>query len=260
VKIARLLTAGALATTLMSANAIADEASATMSDAQKKEVEKVIREYLVSNPEVLVEASQALQSKQQQKMQDQAKAAIEQNAGDLFQGKLTTVGNVKGKVTLVEFFDYQCIHCKKMAPVMDTIVKQDNNLRVIYKEFPIFGKKSELASRAAIAAGMQGKYQQMHNALLGLSKQLDEKIVMETAKSVGLDMAKLKKDMDSKEVTSILDANRQLAEKLHLMGTPAIIVASTPGSVLKKGTEPAFIPGAATEQSLQELIKKASEA
>ncbi len=259
VKFKSLLTAGALATTLVSHAVLAeDSAASTMNDAQKKEVEKVVHDYLVNNPEVLLEASQALQQKQQQNMQQQAQSAIQDHADDLFQGKLTTVGNPKGHVTVVEFFDYQCIHCKKMAPVMDTVVKKDSDLRVIYKEFPIFGKSSETASRAALAAGMQGKYQKMHEALLSTEKHLTDKIVMDIAKSVGLDMHKLKKDMDGKEVSAILDSNRQLAEQLHLMGTPAFIVASTPDGKFKKGTEPSFVPGAASEESLQEMIKKAA--
>lgn len=257
-KLNNFLTAGALATSLMSPVVLAADAPATMTDDQKKAMEQVIHDYLVKNPEVLLEASQALQQKQQQNMQQQAQSAILENAPQIFEGKLTTVGNTKGKVTVVEFFDYQCIHCKKMAPTMDSLVKKDSSLRVIYKEFPIFGKTSEVASRVALAAGMQGKYQQMHDALMKVEKRLDDQIVMDAAKSIGLDMDKLKKDMDSKEVSDILDGNRQLAEKLHLMGTPAFIVAATPDGQFKTGTEPSFIPGAASEQSLQELIKKAA--
>lgn len=257
-KFTNFLTAGALATSLVSSAVMAVDAPTPMSDTQKKEIEKLVHDYLISNPEVLLEASQALQQKQQQNMQQQAQSAIQENAEPLFQGKLTTVGNPKGNVTVVEFFDYQCIHCKKMAPTMDSLVKKDGDLRVVYKEFPIFGKSSEVASRAALAAAMQGKYQAMHDALLKLEKRLDDQIVMDTGKAVGLDMKKLKKDMDSKEVTEILDANRQLAEKLHLMGTPAFIVAATPEGQFKKGSEPSFIPGAASEESLKELIKKAA--
>ena len=261
-KFTNLLAAGALATSLVSPAVMAADATTTttppMSDAQKKDIEKVVHDYLVSNPEVLLEASQALQQKQQQNMQQQAQSAIQENAAQLFQGKLTTTGNPKGNVTVVEFFDYQCIHCKKMSPTIESLVKKDSDLRVIYKEFPIFGKSSEMASRVALAAGMQGKYQAMHDALFKIEKRIDNKLVMESAKSIGLDMAKLKTDMDSKEVTAILDDNRQLAEKLHLMGTPAFIVASTPNGQLKAGTEPSFIPGAASEESLQELIKKAA--
>lgn len=262
-KYTNLLAAGTLALSLVSQAVMAVDAPApapapAMPDAQKKEIEQVIHNYLVSNPEVLLEASQALQQKQQQNMQQQAQSAIQENADQLFQGKLTTTGNLKGNVTLVEFFDYQCIHCKKMSPTLDSLTKKDSDLRVIYKEFPIFGKSSETASRAALAAGMQGKYQQMHQALLSVEKRLDDQLIMDTAKTVGLDLTKLKTDMNSKEVSDILDANRQLAEKLHLMGTPAFIVAATPQGTFKKGTEPSFVPGAASEESLQEMIKKAA--
>ncbi|MCP0914192.1 MULTISPECIES: DsbA family protein [Legionella] len=252
-KLTSILTAGALAAVIASPVSAAE----TMSAEQKKEIEQIIHDYLVNNPEVLVEASQALQQKQQQSMQEQAKGAIIENAEQLFNEKLAIAGNPKGNVTLVEFFDYQCIHCKKMKPIISALIKKDANLRVIYKEFPIFGKSSELASQVALAAAMQGKYQQMHDALLDLNKRLDETIIMDAAKSVGLDLEKLKKDMESKQVMDALNANRELAEKMHLMGTPAFIIAATPGGQFKKDSEPAFIPGAASEETLQDLIKKA---
>jgi len=257
VKFTNLVAAGALATSLVSPVIMADTTT-PMSDAQKKEIQKVVHDYLVSNPEVLLEASQAYQQKQQESMKEQAQTSIQQNTDQIFEGKLTTAGNPKGNVTIVEFFDYQCIHCKKMAPTMESLIQKDSDLRVIYKEFPIFGESSDMASRVALAAGIQGKYLAMHNALLKIEKSLDEQSVMNAAQALGLDMIKLKTDMAGKEVTDILDANRQLAEKLHLMGTPAFIVASTPNGQFKVGSTPAFIPGAASEQSLQELIKKAA--
>src|SRR5471030_1484430 len=118
--------AGAMATSLVSNMVMAADAltTNTMQEPQKKEIEKVIHDYLISNPEVLLEASQALQQKQQQNMQQQAQSAIEENAAQLFTGKMTTIGNPKGNVTLVEFFDYQCIHCKKMSPVIANLVKK----------------------------------------------------------------------------------------------------------------------------------------
>lgn len=254
-KLTSLLTVATLAAAMASPVVMADE---TMSPEQQKQVEKVIHDYLVNNPEVLIEASQALQQKQQQNVQQQAKAAISENADQLFNGKLAVAGNATGNVTLVEFFDYQCIHCKKMAPVMGELIKKDNNLRVVYKEFPIFGESSETASKAALAAGMQGKYLQMHDALLKLDQRLDDKLVMNTAKSIGLNMDKLQKDMKSKVVADALADNRALAEKMHLMGTPAFVIASTPAGKFDAKSEPTFIPGAASEASLQELIKKAA--
>ncbi|CEG60256.1 27 kDa outer membrane protein [Legionella micdadei] len=261
VKFTNLLTAGALMSAMTMPVAIAADANnnnGTMPDAQKKQIEQVIHDYLINNPEVLLEASQALQQKQQQAMQVQAQAAIQENASQIFNDKLAVAGNPKGNVTLVEFFDYQCIHCKKMAPVISNLVKQNPNLRVVYKEFPIFGKSSDSASRAALAAAMQGKYLAMHDALIKQENRLNDQVIMDTAKSLGLDMTKFKTDMSSQTVNDALDSNRQLAEKLHLMGTPAFIIAATSDGKLKDGSTPAFIPGAASEESLQELVKKES--
>lgn len=255
-KFTSLLTATALAATIASPSIMA--ADSTLSDAQKTEIQTLVHDYLLNNPEVLLEVSQALQKKQQLTQQKQAQSAITDNASELFNDKMTTFGNPKGGVTLVEFFDYQCIHCKKMAPVIAELVKGDSNLRVIYKEFPIFGESSDMASRAALAAAMQNKYLQMHEALLGQEKHVDQKIIDETAKKIGLNMNKFKADMTGKEVTDALAANRKLAEQLHLMGTPAFIVGSTPGGVFKADSQPGFIPGGTDASTLKDLIKKAA--
>lgn len=230
-----------------------------ISPEQKTQIEKIVHDYLVNHPEVLIEASQSLQKKQQQAMQEEAKKAIIENQDKLFTEKLAVVGNPNGNMTIVEFFDYQCIHCKKMQPVLDALIKKNKNLRVIYKEFPIFGKSSEIASRAALAAAMQGKYKEMHNALIDVEKRLDDEVVMQTAKSIGLNIEKLKKDMESDVINKALDENRQLAEKMHLMGTPAFILAKTSNGKLQKGSDPVFIPGAFSEENMQSLINEAGK-
>lgn len=142
-KFTNLLTVGALTASLVSPAIMAADTNNTtpMSDAQKKEIEKVVHDYLVANPEVLLEASQALQQKQQQNMQQQAQSAIKENTDQLFLGKTTIVGNPKGNVTIVEFFDYQCIHCKKMSPIIDSLIKKT----VIYA---LFIKSSQFLVRA----------------------------------------------------------------------------------------------------------------
>jgi protein-disulfide isomerase len=245
--------AGALALLLGTSSVFAE-------DMQKKDIEKIVHDYLVTNPEVLLEASQALQQKQQNTMQQQAQSAIRDNIKPLIgDGKLAVVGNPKGDVTIIEFFDYQCVHCKRMLPVLSEITNKDKSVRIIYKEFPIFGKTSDLASRAALAASLQGKYSQMHDALLKIEDHLKEATVMDAAKNAGLDMTKLKADMDSKQVTEALKANRELAEKLRLMGTPAFIVLSTPGGNYKPGSEAAFVPGLVSAEALQGLINKAKQ-
>jgi protein-disulfide isomerase len=265
VKLSKVVTTSALAVAMASQALFADttpaaQAVSSASDMQKKEFEKVIHDYIVNNPEVLLEASQALQQKQQQNVQQQAQAAIKEQAPQLFDAKLAVLGNPNGNVTIVEFFDYQCIHCKNMAPVLKELMSKNNNLRIVYKEFPIFGKSSEFASKVAIAAAMQGKYAQVHEALLKVNKKLTDELVLSTAKSAGVDMNKLKADMKSKTVEDVLADNKKLAEKLRLMGTPAFIVAATPDNKFKADSEASFIPGAASAESLQELIKKHSPA
>ncbi len=256
-KLKRLVTACAAGTLMMTA-ALPVMAADSFNQTQTKSIQTIVHDYLIKNPEVLVEASQNLQKKQQEAMAEQAKVAIADHASQLFDGNMTTVGNPKGNVTIVEFFDYQCIHCKKMSPVVSELLKKDSNLRVVYKEFPIFGKSSETASKAALAAAMQGKYQAMHDVLIGQEKGLTDESVMNLAKSVGLDMKKFEIDIKSKAVSEQLDANRTLAEQLRLMGTPAFIVASTPAGQFKSGSQPTFIPGAISLTSLQDLIKKAA--
>lgn len=235
-------------------NATNSSGTNAISSEQKTQIEQIIHDYLVNHPEVLIEASQSLQKKQQQAMQEEARKAIIANQEKLFTEKLAVAGNPDGNITIVEFFDYQCIHCKKMQPVLENLIQNNKNLRVIYKEFPIFGKSSEIASKAALASALQGKYKEMHLALINVDKRLDDEVVMDVAKSVGLNLEKLKKDMESDVVINALNQNRQLAEEMHLMGTPAFVLAKTSDGKLQKDSEPVFIPGAFSEENMQSLI------
>jgi protein-disulfide isomerase len=225
---------------------------------QVQNIEKVVHDYLVRNPEVLIEASQALQAKQQQEMQQQATSFIE-NAKELLNENVTVAGSKAPNVTIVEFFDYQCGHCQKMHPVMQELLKKNQNVKVVYREFPIFGKTSVLASQAAIAAGLQGKYEQMQQ-LLFTEKKIDDKVIMELAKKAGLDMTKFQADLKSKTVTDNLSANRQLAENMKLFGTPVFIVMSTPNGQYNASVQPVLIPGSTSLENLQQLVGKVAQA
>ncbi len=245
--------AAVCATQVFAANA---PAASSLTAAQQQQMEKVVHDYLVAHPEVLVEASQVLQKRQQEEMQNQAQNAIVSQAGELFKANMTMAGNPKGDVTLVEFFDYQCGHCKKMKPVVSALIEKNKNLRVIYKEFPIFGKSSEFASEAVLAAAKQGKYAQLQEALFKFDKPLTEDVVLGAAKSVGLNIEQLKKDMSSTEVKNELSENRALAEKIRLMGTPAFIIAYTPMGQFDGKVKPTFLPGGASESTMQDMINQ----
>jgi len=222
---------------------------------QKKEIQQVVHDYLMDNPDILIQMSQKLQQQQAEKVQDiekHAQKVIPSIANELFNDKNSPIGgNVNGTVTLVEFFDYQCPHCKEMTKIIDDLAKQNSNLRIVYKEFPIFGGTSDLAAKAALAANKQGKYDVFHDALMNTDASLDEAKIMSIAKKNGIDVNQLKKDMDSDSIQKELKQNVTLAKKLKLMGTPAFVIGQTNNA---KSAKSVLIPGTTSQEILQNVI------
>lgn len=218
----------------------------SFSPQQQQEIERIVRDYLKTHPEVIIEAAKALEAKEQEAQQQRAKAAIDANREKLVSDSDSPVmGNPKGDVTVVEFFDYQCPYCKKMnAPLNDAMAK-DGKLRVVFKEWPVLGPESVIAARASLAAQKQGKYREFHNALMESKGRLSEATVMSIADKVGLDTKKLKKDMDAPDVQEELKQNQALASALQLEGTPAFIIGSQ------------MAPGAINADTLQAMIDAA---
>lgn len=208
--------------------------AAEFTAAQKQELGPLIREYLLSNPEVVRDAMEALERKQADAENTQRKSALSANAKDIFHsdGDLV-VGNPQGSVTMVEFFDYNCPYCKRSMPDVVKMTEIDADLRVVMKEFPILGPGSIYAARAALASHKQGKYWEYHRAMMAHEGRIDEAAADEIAKSVGLDLARLKKDMDAAGVAEVINGNMKLAEALSIQGTPAFIIDETviPGAV-----------------------------
>lgn len=224
---------------------------------QVKQVQQIIHDYLVKNPQILVEVSQALQQQEMTKTQAKAGQVISENAKALTGDNSPSMGNAAGKITIVEFFDYQCPHCKDMTKITDNLLKKNANIRIVFKEFPIFGNSSVMASKIALAAAKQGKYSEFHHALMAYqAKQgrLTTEEVMDVAKSVGLNIDQLKKDMNDSTIEDQLKANYELAQKLGIMGTPAFIVVSKDSN-----DKPVFIPGETTEENLQKAITDLSK-
>lgn len=174
--------------------------------------------------------------------------------GNLFHKTSDPVGgNPHGKFTIVEFFDYQCGHCVNMAPVIQSIIKNNPDVRVVFKEYPIRGAQSELASRAALAANMQGKYIAFNHALLTSNMDMTEKNILNLAKSKGLDIKKLKTDMNSKAVKDMIQANFVLAKELGIAGTPAFFIGLTNA---QNTEEVNFVLGEMTTTEMQNALKK----
>jgi len=193
--------------------------------AQPTNIEQTIRNYLVQNPEVLVEMQAVFERRQADVRQEARQKAISENAAKLFRPDNALVaGNPDGDVTVVEFFDYNCGYCRRAFKDLVKLIENDKNVRVVLKEFPIFGEPSEAAARAAIAAEKQGKYFEMHSALLETSGRASEEKAMEIAEELGLDTDQLKKDMASAEVDMVLKNTAALAEQMGLEGTPFYLV------------------------------------
>lgn len=230
-------------------------AADNFSAGQKKQIEEIVHKYLVNNPQVLVEASQALQRKQQsdmEKLQTQAVATIRQQTDKVFFNKQDPViGNPNGTVTVVEFFDYQCGHCREMLPVIDEAIKNDKELRVVFKMLPIFGGASELAAKAALAAAKQDKFYVMHQELMQATDYSADNI-MTLAKKAGLDIEKFKTDMESDAVKQTMAASQDLAKQLKLYFTPALVVANTQAKA--KDMQIVFVPGGLNQKMLTQLV------
>jgi protein-disulfide isomerase len=193
--------------------------------AQRKELETIIKDILLNNPEIMLEVQNALESKMDKIQAERMAAAIKENATELFRPTASPiVGNVKGDVPVIEFFDYNCGYCKKAFSELAQFIDKDKKVRVILKEFPILAKGSEEASRVALAARMQGKYWEFHRAMLESQGQANEASALRVAEKLGLDMARLKKDMASAEVKKEIEDTRQLATKMGIQGTPHFIV------------------------------------
>lgn len=205
--------------------ATAAEAAAGMS---KAEFERRVRDYLIAHPEVIAEAINRLEARQREQEARQAQASLKLHADQVFHDPDDPVGgNPSGDVTLVEFFDYNCPYCKRMAPIMTQAEAADPRLRIVYKEFPILGPNSLFAAKAALAAKGQGKYVAFHRALYQVRGSVDEDKVLEVAKTVGLDLARLKADMQAPEIGARLDQNIKLAQALGINGTPGFAIGDS---------------------------------
>ncbi len=220
---------------------------------QQKAIEKITHDYLVSHPKILIEMATALQKEQQAQWQETAKKVIPQTAKGLFNSKESPVaGNPKGDVTMVEFFDFECPHCKELAPQVANLMNTDKNLKVIFKPLPIFGGMSVFAAKAGLAAAKQGKYLAFHDALMAVQTDpLTQDIVLKVAQQVGLNISQLQTDMKNPALDVELKQNEKLARDLKLTGTPAFIMAKVEGDKIEN---PILIPGAVPENILSQAI------
>ena len=218
------------------------------SEVERDEIRNTVREYLIENPTVIVEALEALQERQQLSEQQASQGALTANKDSLLNDRRDpSIGSPDATVTVVEFFDYQCPYCKRMADDLVELAAEDSDLRIVFKEFPVFGDGSTLAARAALAADKQGKYTEFHLALMSLPGAPSENTITRLADRYGLDNERLRRDMASDEIEAAIQANYRLGQQIGVRGTPAFVIGGQ------------LIPGAMSLDAMRDLIVRARD-
>lgn len=210
-----------------------------MTDSERDVFQAEIRDYLLQNPEVLMEAIAVLEKREAAAETVNDATLVLQNADEIFNDGVSYVGgNPDGDVTIVEFSDYRCPYCKKARPEVAELVASDGNIKIIYKEFPILGADSATAAKFAVAIQMLSgpkEYLAASQALMKMRGAPSDEALKHIADDIGLDSAAVMQKMQSPEVAQLLQANRALGQKLKISGTPTFVV----GSQMVRGYLPA---------------------
>ena len=205
--------------------------AADMTDAERDAFRSEVRAYLLENPEVLVEAMDILQGRQENEAAGRDLKMLQDNAALIYQDPNSWVGgNPDGDVTVVEFTDYRCGYCRKAHDEVTELVKSDGNIRFVIKEFPILGEQSLLSSQFAISVRQiygDDAYKKAHDALITLRADATPESLARLATDLGHDPAAIAEQMKKPEVQAIIDANHALATTMEINGTPTFVVDKT---------------------------------
>ena len=209
-------------------------------------LDQAIEQYIRSHPEVIVQSLQAYEVKRQEDEAVRVRQVIATHQEELLRDSASPVsGNLNGDVTVIEFFDYRCGYCKRVASAVTQLQKDEPGVRVVYKDYPILGEASVFGARAALAAWEQGKHQAFHEAMLASDNELTTEEVFAIALRVGLDVKKLEADLRAPEWQAAIDRNHALAKLLGISGTPGFVVGGE------------MYQGALELTNLKELVAKA---
>ncbi len=220
----------ALALCLMGTAALAGGLG-EMSEAERAAFQAEVKAYLLENPEVLIEAMDVLQSRQDAAAADRDLQMLAANKDKIFNDGVSWVGgNPDGDITVVEFVDYRCGYCRKAHDEVAELVKSDGNIRFVLKEFPILGEESIISSKFAIAVlQLHGNepYKKVHDALIALRGSPDAETLARLAADLGLDPAPILARMEAPEVAAVIEANHALGSTMEVSGTPTFVIDQT---------------------------------
>ncbi len=240
---------------LLSAALLASPALAfditNMTEAERAAFNQAVRDYLVANPDVLVESYATLQRQEEAAQADREAQVLADNHDTIFNDPNSWVGgNPEGDITVVEFIDYRCGYCRKAWQEVDQLIEQDGNIRFVMKEYPILGEGSVLSSRFAISVlqlhGAEA-YKAAHDALLSMRADATPETLRRLAEELGHDADELLAHMDKPEVTAIIEENHKLAQTLQISGTPTFVIDGT------------FVRGYLPLDGMQQIVAEARD-
>jgi protein-disulfide isomerase len=217
-------------------------------DLTDERIKELALQAIRENPQIIMEAVQILEA-EQAAAQSQAQAEVLNNERQLLDrdSNAPVLGNPDGDVTVVEFFDYNCPYCKRAMAEVQGLLDGDDNVRLVYREWPILGDGSVFAAKAALASREQGKYEEFHWALMGMQGRAEEASVMRIAEEVGLDVERLREDMVAPEIQEHIATSMRLTQALGFSGTPSFVIGDN------------LVPGFVEVDQLRALVEETRE-
>ena len=213
-------------------------ARADLDATDRATLNSIIEDFIRNNPEIVRDTLIALAAREEAERKQTGLAKVRDDQGD------PVMGNANGTITLYEFSDYNCGYCKRVFEPIQQLVRDNPDVRLVIKEFPILSQSSLVAAKAAIAAEMQGKFGDYHIAMMTYRGQITDAVVMRMVAQAGLDIEQLKSDMESPKTMAIIQRTREAAAALEINGTPGLVVGDT------------VVPGAIGLDELTKLIAK----
>ena len=213
-------------------------ARADLDATDRATLNSIIEDFIRNNPEIVRDTLIALAAREEAERKQTGLAKVRDDQGD------PVMGNANGTITLYEFSDYNCGYCKRVFEPIQQLVRDNPDVRLVIKEFPILSQSSLVAAKAAIAAEMQGKFGDYHIAMMTYRGQITDAVVMRMAAQAGVDIDQLKSDMESPKTMAIIQRTREAAAALEINGTPGLVVGDT------------VVPGAIGLDELTKLIAK----
>ena len=208
----------------------------------EQEIENIIKKYILENPEILIESLEKFSANQKEKEQKSFVNILNNFYDTKAYESLPRIGNMDSKLIIIEFVDYNCGYCKKTLSTISKLMKNFDNIQIVFIDYPILSESSEIAARASLAANEQNAYFEYHSILLNNKKSINENILYKIAKELSLDIEKFKKDISSEKIKNNIIKNIKFANSLKIKGTPTFIIGKQ------------ILPGAYDYEKLKKII------